>query len=217
MSQLKTVKLYGGLTQFSDEPMEFVANDFRDVVSGLQSRFDGFKAFLHEHPTFCVVLTGKDKAAPRALEPEFINTTFGDDVEEVHVFPDMRGSDPVSIAAFAAYIGTSVLVATIIVQVAISIAIGLVMSLLAPKPKTGDSAERPEERPSFLFNGPENVVEQGFQVPIVYGTHMTGSVVVSAGITVEQITIPSTITRVPSEPDAEPWQHSGEYQPFGPG
>ena len=209
MSQLRTVKLYGGLSQFSNEPMELVANDFRDVVSSLRSRFDGFKAFLHEHPTYCVVLTGKDKANPRALEPEFINTTFADDVVEIHVFPDMRGAEGFTIAAFAAYIGTTVAVATIIIQVAVSITLSLVMSLLAPKPKTGNESERPEERPSFLFNGPENVTEQGYQVPIVYGTHMTGSVVVSASITVEQITIPSTVTPVPDEPPAEEYQYNG--------
>lgn len=47
--------------------------------------------------------------------------------------------------------------------------------------------DSPDQRASFLFNGPVNVTEQGNSIPLVYGRFRTGSVVASSGLTVEQI------------------------------
>jgi predicted phage tail protein len=41
---------------------------------------------------------------------------------------------------------------------------------------------RPEDRPSFLFNGIVNNTAQGGPVTLVFGTHLVGSVVVSADV-----------------------------------
>lgn len=206
MSQLKAVKLYGALTSFSTEPLELDVSDMKDVVAALRSTFPTFRAFLTENPNFVIVLSERGRVNPRPITSEFFNTPFDASVEEVHLFPVVEGETGIEIAAIAAYLGTSVLIATIIVNIAVSLVLGAVISLLSPKPKTGGS-ERPAEKPSFIFNGPENVTEQGYQVPIVYGTHMTGSVVVSAGITVEQLVIyiPPTVV----EPPPQDWQFDG--------
>lgn len=47
--------------------------------------------------------------------------------------------------------------------------------------------EAAEDRPSFLFNGARNTVEQGNPVPVVYGRYRVGGTLISAGIEVEQI------------------------------
>lgn len=49
------------------------------------------------------------------------------------------------------------------------------------------SRGRPDQKPSFIYNGPVNTAEQGLPVPLVYGTMRVGSVVVSAGIVAEEI------------------------------
>jgi len=49
-----------------------------------------------------------------------------------------------------------------------------------------DSAA-PGDKPSFLFNGIVNNTAQGGPVPLVFGTHLTGSVVVSANIDASDI------------------------------
>lgn len=50
--------------------------------------------------------------------------------------------------------------------------------------------EDPAARPSFLFNGPTNVVQEGQPIPLVYGKKVrVGSVVASAGIFTEQIAV----------------------------
>ncbi|MGI0119680.1 hypothetical protein [Zooshikella sp. RANM57] len=62
-------------------------------------------------------------------------------------------------------------------------------SFLSPTPQVDSYSRReaPEERPSFLFDGPVNLSEQGAAVPLVYGQIRTGSVVISAGIAAEEV------------------------------
>lgn len=63
--------------------------------------------------------------------------------------------------------------------------------LLTPTPKisAGQYAERNavDSRPSFIFNGAVNSTEQGGPVTVIYGRMVVGSVVISGGITAEQI------------------------------
>jgi predicted phage tail protein len=45
----------------------------------------------------------------------------------------------------------------------------------------------PENKPSFLFDGPVNTIAQGHPVPVGYGEMYVGSAVISAGIVTEEI------------------------------
>ncbi len=65
-----------------------------------------------------------------------------------------------------------------------SLILGGVSGLLTPTPSSLSPAD---QRVSFIFNGAVNTVTQGGPVPVLYGRMMVGSVVISAGITVEQI------------------------------
>lgn len=65
----------------------------------------------------------------------------------------------------------------------IALILGGVSQMLAPTPKVPDSVEK-KENP--YFNGPVNSVQQGGPVPIGYGRAIVGSVVISAGVTIEQ-------------------------------
>lgn len=66
-----------------------------------------------------------------------------------------------------------------------------VSSLLSSTPKLSQNAysnrERPDERPSFIFNGPVNNTEQGGPVPLTYGRIRAGSVVISGGLKIERL------------------------------
>lgn len=220
MTKLRTIVLHGALKKFSEEPLELAVQDSQEVFSALKSRFPRFKEFMWEHPTFHIILTDKDRANPRAIHPEFFKSPFIK-CEEIHLFPAVDGAG-VEIAAYLAGVleawgasaAVAAVVATIVVNVAISLVIGAITNMLAPQTKTDGTSESASERPSFLYNGPVNVTEQGYQVPIVYGTHMTGSVVVSAGVTVEQIPIPSVQVAAPAgtpqeSPDPVAWQWDG--------
>lgn len=71
----------------------------------------------------------------------------------------------------------------------ISMMVGGVMTLLAPQPKMGKPQERPENTPSYSFNGAINTQAQGHPVPLLYGRLIIGSAVVSAGIVAVDDTI----------------------------
>ena len=58
--------------------------------------------------------------------------------------------------------------------------------MLAPQPKTPGAPERPENRPSYAFDGPVNTAAQGNPVPVCYGRLIVGSQVVSAGMMAEE-------------------------------
>lgn len=57
-------------------------------------------------------------------------------------------------------------------------------AMLAPKVK--DKTDDKDEPTSFLISAPQNQIEQGHPVPIVYGECFVGSVMISAGISVEE-------------------------------
>lgn len=73
----------------------------------------------------------------------------------------------------------------------ISVALAGAAALMSPQPKlNGESynnRQDPNERASFLFNGPTNPSQQGVPVPLVYGEMITGSVRISTGINTEVI------------------------------
>jgi hypothetical protein len=80
--------------------------------------------------------------------------------------------------------------------------------LLSPKPKKKTSADTPKDE-SYIFSGPENVTEQGVPVPLIYGQPFCGTVVISAGIEVNEIPLPPPVyglarTAPPPEPEPMP-------------
>jgi hypothetical protein len=59
-------------------------------------------------------------------------------------------------------------------------------------PKGRSANDKPENQPSYAFNGPLNTQAQGNPVPVLYGELIVGSAVLSAGITAkDQAIVPS--------------------------
>ena len=67
----------------------------------------------------------------------------------------------------------------------IGLVLGGVAQLLTPTPKT--NTEEGDPRKSFSFSGIQNVSRAGVPVPVVYGETLVGSVVISAGIDIVQV------------------------------
>jgi predicted phage tail protein len=76
-----------------------------------------------------------------------------------------------------------------VVLLGASMILGGVSSLLTQAPQSDAATDRasPTDRPSFLFNGVTNNSQPGGPVPLVFGTHLVGSVVVGAGLNAEDI------------------------------
>ena len=69
----------------------------------------------------------------------------------------------------------------------VSLALSGVSALLTPTPHVPDLAATQQDKNSFFFNGPVNVIQQGGPVRVVYGRMRVGSTVISSGLNVEQI------------------------------
>ncbi|MBD9585836.1 tail assembly protein [Pseudomonas sp. PDM03] len=78
-----------------------------------------------------------------------------------------------------------------LVSVGIGMAIGGVVQMLTPVPKTPSQQEQSgtENKPSYLFNGAFNSTQQGLPVPVVYGHMLVGSSVVAIGTWAEAIPV----------------------------
>jgi predicted phage tail protein len=66
-----------------------------------------------------------------------------------------------------------------------SLVIGGIAQLLTPTPKI--SKDEGDPRKSFSFSGIQNTNRAGVPVPVVYGETLVGSVVISAGIDIVQV------------------------------
>jgi len=78
-----------------------------------------------------------------------------------------------------------VAVSTVLAGVGISLVLGGVAQLLTPTPKI--SQDEGDPRKSFSFSGIQNTSRAGVPVPVVYGETLVGSVVISAGIDIVQV------------------------------
>ena len=78
-----------------------------------------------------------------------------------------------------------VAVSTVLAGVGISLVLGGVAQLLTPTPKI--STDEADPRKSFSFSGIQNTSRAGVPVPVVYGETLVGSVVISAGIDIVQV------------------------------
>jgi predicted phage tail protein len=106
---------------------------------------------------------------------------------------------PAGLAAFGTFAGASAALGASafagvtygsIALLGVSMLAAGVVGLLSPAPGVQQQATdmaAPQDRPSFLFNGVTNNTQQGGPVPLVFGTHLVGSVVVSAGLNSEDI------------------------------
>lgn len=95
-----------------------------------------------------------------------------------YIGPVMANTATTSLAG-AVGIGTTA--GTIILGLGMSLLFSGIAGLLAPTQKF-DSAEKPENIPSYIFNGALNTYRQGNPIPVGFGRLIVGSQVVSAGV-----------------------------------
>ena len=86
-----------------------------------------------------------------------------------------------------------------------ALAVSGIASMLSPAPQTpgAETFEPVEQRPSALFNGAINAAEQGHPVPMIYGQFMASTVVISSGLSTEQIKSRDTSSSPASTPSQQ--------------
>ena len=91
----------------------------------------------------------------------------------------------VALALFVPLVAFGVALNGVVLGIGASLVLGGVAQLLTPTPST--STDEGDPRKSFSFSGIQNVSRAGVPVPVVYGETLVGSVVISAGIDIVQV------------------------------
>ena len=91
----------------------------------------------------------------------------------------------VALALFVPLVAFGVVLNSVVLGIGASLVLGGVAQLLTPTPKI--SKDEGDPRKSFSFSGIQNVSRAGVPVPVVYGETLVGSVVISAGIDIVQV------------------------------
>ncbi|MGR2706540.1 tail assembly protein [Pseudomonas sp. ArH3a] len=200
--KVRTVRLYGSLGASFGRVHRLAVRNASEAIHALCILVPGFERFLMESKdrgvTYSVFLGRENIGHDRLRAPS--------GASDIRIAPVLMGSKRagsmqtiigVALIVAASYFsgglaasgGSSTLIGatsttgwTFAASVGMSMAMGGVMQLISPMPKGLGTMDRPENRPSYSFNGPVNTSIQGSPVGLLYGELTVGSAVVSAGI-----------------------------------
>lgn len=199
---LRKIKLYGHLAKFvGRRNLTADVNSAGEAVRFLLANWPGLEAHMVKNQ-YRVHTAGED------LELEQINNPAG---KEIRIVPVIAGAGAVGrILAGVALVALAIAFAPLgagflgaglnaggssfvlgagasaaLGSVGTALVLGGIAELIAPTPKTGKDENDP--RKSFSFSGVQNTSRVGVPVPIVYGETLVGSVVISAGADIIQV------------------------------
>ena len=189
---LRTIHLYGDLEEQFGKTWEMDVASVGEAIRALTALTKGkFLKAINPQGKYRVVRGDDLYDEKAALTDDTIKLNFkkGD----FHICPVPAGGGPwVRIVLGVVLIVVGIIYPAIgayTIPMGIGLVMGGIIELLTPVPKTPDygTREKPDERPSFIFDGPTNTIEQGGALPLVYGRMRLGSTVVSSALDVEDI------------------------------
>lgn len=162
----------------------------------LNANYPGFFNYIRNNEY--VVVKGKSLYNGNSLSDKELVMKFG--VGDIHIAPAISGMKSggffqillgiVMIAAAYFTGGTSLaFLQNGLYMMGAGMILGGITTMLTPVPTMSDytQKERPDERASFVYNGPLNTTEQGNVVSLIYGRMIVGSTVISAEMDIEDI------------------------------
>jgi len=182
---MKTIHLHGPLARFG----ELFCLDVRDAaeaVRALSVQIKGFRAAVAAGSWH--VIRGPIEGGD-SLDVDGLTVGLPDE-SEIHLLPVIEGAGGV----FNVIVGAVLVVAGVVtgnpylIAAGVGMMIGGIVQLTTSVPSSDYGArEEADQRPSFLFDGAVNTSTQGLPVPVIYGRVRVGSVVISAGLTSEEV------------------------------
>lgn len=197
----RKLKLYGKLAEFVGvKEFDVQLTTIKDAISFLVNNFEGIEQYMN--PQFYQVKIGK-----YAIDENELDYPLGQN--DIHFIPVIAGRGDVGkivlgglLIAFsygfggffgglgsAGVMGGSATVfgAKIAFGVGASLVLSGVSNLLFPL----EIPKEPEDDPrvTYSFSGLQNTSRAGTALPIVYGEIITGSIVISAGVDTDQVTV----------------------------
>jgi predicted phage tail protein len=182
---LRKIKLYGKLAKFiGHRVLEADVASAAEAVRFLLANWPDLEAHMNDQHYRVSIgtydLTAEELHHPAGAAPiSFVPVVAGAGA----VGRIIAGIALVAIGLFVPGIGA--LGVQILVGVGASLVLGGIAQLLTPTPST--SQDEGDPRKSFSFSGIQNTNRAGVPVPVVYGETLVGSVVISAGIDIVQV------------------------------
>ena len=199
---LRKVKLYGELAKFvGHKEFEVKAETVGKAVSFLIHNFPGLESYMS--PKYYQIKVGNYDVAK-----EEIHHPVGK--QDIHFIPVVSGAGRGigKVLLGAALIGIAVIapgavfsgagfaakaggfsLAALGGNIGIALVLSGVSDMLFPLPEQQKFSSEEDPQLSFSFSGVQNTSRAGTPVPIVYGEIFTGSVVISAAIDTNQVTV----------------------------
>lgn len=191
--------MHGHLKDFAPEGLTLEVDNIPQLLRALESIYPEFREKLTETQRYAFIR----KSGEQIQEVSESELQFPLNADELHIIPSIEGSG-FEIAAAMVLSGSLGAVGYWVVGIGLnilsSLAIGAVIGALTPKPKSEGAASPKEEAPSYIFRGAQNTTQPGTAIPLVYGEVLTGSVVISVGVSTEDIPIPIPEPEEPEEP-----------------
>ena len=205
---LRTIVLHGALATEFGSSFTLDVRSPAEAVRALMTQLRGFRRALREGH-YRVVKARETSSDSLGLDE--LRLRLGR-AREIHIVPAIAGSASgwgkiltgvaiIGLAIAAPYalgftgsisgalattaIGFTGTTFGAIAGIGAAIALGGVAQMLSPTPTASGSSQ--DRRESFLFGSGENVTTQGGPVPLVFGEFVVGSVVVSSGLSTEEI------------------------------
>lgn len=206
---MRSVYLYGYLAEKYGEKFTLDVASIGEAIQALDANFGDFKESIRGGEFY--VACGEEINEETNLAKEELPLIF--EQGDFHIAPVIAGKKSGLLKAVVGVVLIAVaVVATIYTGpagagffsaltsgwsgVAFSMGVSLTLSgvatMMAGNPQTPQVApyrerERADARPSFIFDGAVNRTEQGGPVPVIYGEVITGSIVMSGSVRVEQM------------------------------
>jgi predicted phage tail protein len=185
---MTNIFLHGRLAKIYGQKFRFSISRPKDALSAIETIHEGFMGKLIEFSSqglqYSIVA---DNETVQGSE-DFSGKRK---IKEIHIVPTVFGSGVAALAVGAVAlvagvaVGTTTIIGSILVAVALSAISFGIQSLLAKPPEANSasvSASTSATSKSFLFSNKENIKQQGNPIPLGYGRLRIGSAVVQETI-----------------------------------
>ena len=189
--------LYGHLAKKYGKKHMLDIKSPAEAIRALSANYKGFRESIADSDNEYRVLAGKDDRADEIG----LHLPATKSIKIVPLVVGSGGLGKILLGAALIYLsfqfpgfgsftafGSSFSIASIAGSIGFSLVLGGISQLLFAPPKAQKSKEKPENQPSYAFDGAVNTTGQGNPVPLCYGRRLrVGSQVISAGLTAENL------------------------------
>lgn len=204
---MKTIRLLGDIAEQFKPEWHLYVDSPAEAIRAIDANRPGFIQSCDAGDYIAVFVDDENETAIQ-INPQNALIEWRDEI--LYVVPRVAGEGAAivgaAVGAGATALGTTAVVAGVtvttlttlglvvaaVINIAISIAVAAIASLISGSNEKNNAAsnERPENKPSYLLNGAVNTTRQGHRIPLLYGGPLlVGSMVLSADINTRDIPV----------------------------